>query len=186
MRELHLRPCTRRRRVPLKHVQDDCLAVGDGQSRDVLEVSGLGRAQFGVDDQKVGARAAGVVRDALGDAATDQRPRVGPMQFVHLGADDTVALGLDQAGHLSELGGRIAPVTMPMNRQDETGVATGCRPSLRRFAARPVRHDRLPAAVVGQRNLSVFFKGLRIELHGPCPLRRASPRRTEHRRALQG
>jgi hypothetical protein len=34
----------------------------------------------------------------------------------------------------------------------------GAAASLR--AARPLRHDRLPAAVVGQRNLSVFFKGL--------------------------
>ena len=108
------------------------------------------------------------------------------MQLVHLGADDTVALALDQAGDLGKLGRRMAPVPLSLDRQDVTGVAAGHRATPGCFATGPVRHDPLPATVVRQRNLGVFFNGLRIKLHGHVLCAQARPRRSEHRSALQG
>ena len=71
---------------------------------------------------------------------------------------------------------RRACVPATLDRQDVAGVAVrrvGC-PGC--FAALPVRHDLLPATIVGQWNFGVLFNGSRMNLHRSCPLR-AGPAR---------
>ena len=97
------------------------------------------RACEGVSSASTTSRSAPASRargpDPLRGPAADESARVGTMELVQLHADDPVALRPDQAGHLRELGLRIAGVAAMLYGEEVAGVALRCGAARRRSGA---------------------------------------------------